>query len=770
MAEALCETLRARMAADPRITLYGQDIEDPKGDVFGVTRGLATAFPGRVRNAPLSESTIVGTAIGRALAGGRPVAFLQFADFLPLAFNQIATELATMEWRTQGGWQAPVILMVSCGAYRPGLGPFHAQTFDSTLAHLPGIDVVVPASATDAAGMLNAAFASGRPTVMLYPKAMLHARIGMTSSDVARQFVPIGRARVLRDGCDLTLVGWGNTVSLCLKAADALAATGLAAEVIDLRALAPWDHETIVRSVTRTRRLLVVHEDNRTAGFGAEIVATVIEGVGGDISCRRVARSDAFVPCHFGLQLQALPSYRRTLEAAADMLALELHWERRADERDDRCTVRAIGSSPADQTVEVVELRACMGQAVRVGEILASVEADKAVFDIASPADGVVERILLRVGDRVAVETPLLTLAVARRHPPQPVGEHEDTPRLTPKRNFDRPQRRAPRVAEAVAVQGLGGVRGNKRLDNAELACVLPRLAEADAGADGILQRTGIESRTVAGPGQNAVSMAVEAARLALNEADVGAHELSLVICSTSTPIMISPSTACQVMQRLAPQAEVAAYDVQAACSGYLYALAQAWDFLQSEPQGRVLVLTTETMRRVVDLLDPQTSPIFADAATATVLGGSAAPGRSLAWVERPVLGARSDDAGALQVPLPMPGAHVRMDGKRVFAEAVRSMCESLTRAAAQSGMALEQIDLIVPHQANGRIIEAIRARLKLPKHRVWNEIRRQGNTSSSSIPLALDTVLRGPDAGKRLGLCAFGAGFTYGAALMSRI
>jgi 3-oxoacyl-[acyl-carrier-protein] synthase-3 len=97
-------------------------------------------------------------------------------------------------------------------------------------------------------------------------------------------------------------------------------------------------------------------------------------------------------------------------------------------------------------------------------------------------------------------------------------------------------------------------------------------------------------------------------------------------------------------------------------------------------------------------------------------------------------------------------------------------MCESLTRAAAQSGMALEQIDLIVPHQANGRIIEAIRARLKLPKHRVWNEIRRQGNTSSSSIPLALDTVLRGPDAGKRLGLCAFGAGFTYGAALMSRI
>jgi 2-oxoisovalerate dehydrogenase E1 component len=108
------------MQADPRVTLYGEDIEDPKGDVFGVTRGLTTAFADRVLNSPLSESTIIGNSIGRALAGGRPVAFIQFADFIPLAFNQLASELGSLAWRTNGGWKAPVIVMVSCGGYRPG--------------------------------------------------------------------------------------------------------------------------------------------------------------------------------------------------------------------------------------------------------------------------------------------------------------------------------------------------------------------------------------------------------------------------------------------------------------------------------------------------------------------------------------------------------------------------------------------------------------------------------------------------------------------------
>jgi len=164
MREAMGAVLHDRLTNDKRVTLYGQDIEDPKGDVFGVTKGLSKEFGKRVENAPLTESTIMGVSIGRAMAGGRPVAFLQFADFLPLAYNQIVSELGSLHWRTDGGWQAPVIVMVACGGFRPGLGPFHAQTFESLMAHTPGIDDFMPSTAADAACMLNAAFQTNRPS------------------------------------------------------------------------------------------------------------------------------------------------------------------------------------------------------------------------------------------------------------------------------------------------------------------------------------------------------------------------------------------------------------------------------------------------------------------------------------------------------------------------------------------------------------------------------------------------------------------------------
>jgi 2-oxoisovalerate dehydrogenase E1 component len=261
--------------------------------------------------------------------------------------------------------------------------------------------------------------------------------------------------------------------------------------------------------------------------------------------------------------------------------------------------------------------------------------------------------------------------------------------------------------------------------------------------------------------------MAMEAAGHALREAGIAASDLSLILCSTSTPTMISPSTACQVLKRLAPESDVTAYDIQAACSGYLYALASAWDFLQSHPHAHVLVLTTETMRRIVNIDDPDTSPIFGDAATATVLTTASAHRAHLATLCRPVLGASGEDGTTLRVPLPQQGGYVKMDGRKVFAEAIRHMRASLEKACAASNLALADLDLIVPHQANGRIIEAIRARLGLPIDRVWNEIRFQGNTSSSSIPLALDTVLRQKPEARHIGLCAFGAGYTFGGAIL---
>ena len=175
-----------------------------------------------------------------------------------------------MYWRSDGQWQCPVIVMAACGGYRPGLGPFHSQTLESVLAHVPGIDVLMPSSAGDAAGLLNAAFESGRPSVFLYPKTCLNDRDTATSGDVRRHLVPLGQARVIASGDDLTLVAWGSTVSLCEKASGALSAAGKGVELIDLRSIAPWDMETVVASARKTGRLLVVHEDNLTCGFGGK--------------------------------------------------------------------------------------------------------------------------------------------------------------------------------------------------------------------------------------------------------------------------------------------------------------------------------------------------------------------------------------------------------------------------------------------------------------------------------------------------------------------
>ncbi len=407
MREALNAVLREHLSKNPGITLLGQDIEDPKGDVFGVTKGLSTAFPGRVRNAPLSESTIVGTAIGRALAGEQPVAFLQFADFLPLAFNQIISELGSMYWRTKGAYPLPVVIMVSCGGYKAGLGPFHAQTLEGVMAHTPGVDVVMPSSAGDAAGLLNAAFASGRPTIFLYPKSALNLSDRKTSADTSAQFVHPGRAYMLVEGNDLTLVTWGNPVAQSLLAAETLSGVGASVDLIDLRSISPWDEDAVLRSVRRTGRLLVVHEDNQTAGFGAEVLACVAEKAGVPVQARRVTRDDSYVPFHFETQIAVLPSYRRVMEAAADLLGYSLTWEAPEIEHGP-VQIAAIGSGPADDEVEVVELLVKVGDTIKAGDLVAVVEATKAAVDVQSTVGGKVVELRVALKDKVAVGAPLM--------------------------------------------------------------------------------------------------------------------------------------------------------------------------------------------------------------------------------------------------------------------------------------------------------------------------------------------------------------------------
>lgn len=208
------------------------------------------------------------------------------------------------------------------------------------------------------------------------------------------------------------------------------------------------------------------------------------------------------------------------------------------------------------------------------------------------------------------------------------------------------------------------------------------------------------------------------------------------------------------------------AFDISAACSGYLYALQAGYDFLQSRPDGRVLLVTAEVLSPLVDMNDFDTAILFGDAASATVLYGESHFERAKARLLRPELSAKGEDGQALSIPFHQ-GGHIHMKGQKVFSEAVRAMVSSLTRLCDHKGLRVRDLKLVVPHQANQRILDAVQNRIEVP---VFSNIRRHGNTSSSSIPLCLTEVLEASSSGDHLGLCAFGGGFTFGAGILQTL
>jgi len=775
MREAIQGVLRLHLAQSAHVFLYGQDIEDPKGDVFGVTSGLSTAFPKQVLNACLSESTIIGTAIGRALAGQRVLAFIQFADFLPLAFNQIASELGSLYWRTDGGWQCPVIVMVTCGAYKPGLGPFHAQTMEAAMAHVPGIDVFMPSCAADAAGLLNAAFASPRPTIFFYPKSGLNNLDRTVSADVGRQFVVPGTARRLAAGQDLTLVGWGNTVTHCEEIAKVLGEQGSSVEVLDLRSLSPWDKASVLASVEKTRRLLVIHEDNQTCGFGAEVLACVAEAVKGPLQMRRVTRPDTYIPYHYGNQLDILPSFKRSLQACAELLGYALDWVPSGiDDQPGQSTVYAIGSGPADESVELIKRYVSEGDAVEAGDIVAEVEATKAVVEIRATVSGVVQRCMAEVGDRLLVNAPLLRLQTEAALPPPlrvSVQENPGTPRLS---------RRPPPASPAVSRPGASGAAqdavdklylskphcasGGKTVSSAELAANIPGWTVEE-----VVKRTGVESRQWVGEDENVVSLAIRASERLLDGFDADAPPITAIICSTSTPREASPSVACQVATRLQGHEKLAkahmAFDFNAACSGFLYGLRLAHGLLQVNPAGSVLLITAEVVSPLLDLSDPATVFIFGDAASASLVTARPLGAKSLR-VHSPLLLAMPDPESAIYLPFLGSSQFLRMDGIAVARTAYKAMGNAVRSAVEQAQLGLEDLSALVPHPGSKRILQNVAEHLGLPAALLRSTLADTGNTSSSSIPLALERYWNElPDTG-HIALAAFGAGFTTAATL----
>ena len=769
MIEAMRAVIRNRLSADPDTYFYGEDIEDPKGDVFGLTRGLGTDFPTQITNAPLSEATIVGAAIGQALTGKKPVACIQFADFMLPAFNQIASELGAMYWRTNGQWECPVIVMAICGAYRPGLGPYHAQTFDSTFAHIPGLDVLMPSTAADAAGLLNASFDSGRPTIFLFPKNLINDRTVTCADDAADQFVPIGKARVTRSGKDLTMVSWGSTLPLCEKTATALDEAGASAEIIDLRTLVPWDEETIIASAKKTGKLLVVHEDNQTCGLGGEILATVAEKAGVPIQMARVTRHDTYIPYLFETQIEVLPSFKSVLSKAAEMLDLSLSWQKPVEEAEGSVTVNAIGSSPSDKTVTLAELHIAVGQTVEAGELLASVEADKATMEISTPVTGTVEELLLAEGDVVDVGTPLARIATDETDLiKKPVTEENPgTPIL--ERNAALPGVGKSDAAEAkpVLLSSIATVLGSRKVTNEEL------VDPDDAwNSEAIRKRTGIETRYWIDGDETVTTLAVKAARDLLEKEGLAIDQIDALVCATGTPLAMTPSLACSVLRELSPEkGEVLmqAHDISAACSGYMYALQTACDILRDDPSKKVIVITAETLSPMINHDDPKTSVLFGDAATASLLSCEPRNGDVNALINRPVLSAKGVEDKILYVPNMGGEEKIEMEGLTVFKIAIKKMINMLDDACKARGIAVDELDKIVPHQANERIIEAIRKTIHCPPEKMFNHIRKYGNTSSNTIPIALTELMPKTPAGSKIGLTAFGGGFTFGAAVIEK-
>lgn len=277
MVDAINHALAEEMEHNPKMLIYGQDVAGNKGGVFTATKGLTARFgPERVFNSPLAEASIVGTAVGLALRGHKPVVEIQFGDYIWPAMMQLKNELAMYRYRSNNLWSCPVVVRVAVGGYIHG-GHYHSQNIESIFLHCPGLRIVYPSNAADAKGLLKTACREDDPVLFLEHKGMYRQSFAAAPEPDADYLLPFGLASVVREGEDITIITYGMMVQRSLEAARKLEDEGVSVEVVDLRTLNPLDEETMLSSARKTGKILIVHEDTRTTGFGGHLAAIIME-------------------------------------------------------------------------------------------------------------------------------------------------------------------------------------------------------------------------------------------------------------------------------------------------------------------------------------------------------------------------------------------------------------------------------------------------------------------------------------------------------------
>ncbi len=443
MVDLINATFKSAAMANQDLVFFGEDIEDPKGGVFSMTKGLSSMAPGQVFNSPLAESTIIGVSVGMAAYGKRPVFEIQFTDFIWPGFNQLVSQLSTLSWRSNGEWTAPAVIYAPYGAYLPGGALWHSQSNESVFAHFPGLMIAIPSTPEDAAGLFWTAMHGDSPCLILIPK---HLMWSPRTLEAPVQPVPFGKAAIRSKGSEITIVAWGNTTEIVQQASELLGNPD-SLEIIDLRTVAPLDMETIRTSVRKTGRILIVQEDVETCSIGQNILSTLC-------SDGEVFNQLQSPPCLLGrlgvnigfnpvLEYAALPDKKQVAEKIQELLGTKLvrHFQpapfTRAANPALELMKESMASNPEEKSVFAKEIRVPMlgegitnakvisliaqpGESIEQDDPLCELETDKALFPVEASEEGTFLEWKISEGDDVEVDQVIASLEVTQL--PAPPG------------------------------------------------------------------------------------------------------------------------------------------------------------------------------------------------------------------------------------------------------------------------------------------------------------------------------------------------------------